>query len=128
MKILRYGEPHGNSSFRAISSRVKSCDALSSDLRKILLDRRLPDLNPDKTPIIEQWTIESYFAPMITGYIHYPGNPDPKASEWLGFTMPIELLSVGEQAARSMSRWYRLGTPSPWAADTVKIWADPHER
>ncbi|NKM28646.1 hypothetical protein [Rhizobium laguerreae] len=128
MKILRFGEPDANSSFRAIGARVKSCSALSADLRKILLDRRLPELDPKKTPIIENWAIENYMAPMLTGYIHDPQNPDPRSSEWLSFTMPLELLSVAENTARSMSRWYRLGTPSPWAVDTVKAWGDPHER
>ncbi|NTF11091.1 hypothetical protein G6L37_34190 [Agrobacterium rubi] len=128
MKILRFGEPHDNSSFRAIRARVKSCEALSADLRTLIPDRRLPDLDPGSTPIIEQWAIENYMAPMLTGYIHYPGSAECVGSEWLGFTMPIELLSVAENAARSMSRWYRLGTPSPFAADTVKAWGGPHER
>ncbi|TBE06141.1 hypothetical protein [Rhizobium ruizarguesonis] len=41
MKILRFCEPDAGSSFRAIGARAKSCNALSADLRKILLDRRL---------------------------------------------------------------------------------------
>lgn len=128
MRILRYGEANDNSSYRAIRERLQSLNALSEDLRAIIKNRRMPMLDPSKTPIIEQWAIETYMAPMLTGFIHDPDRPDPKASEWLGFTAPIELLSVSESAARSMVQWYRLGTPSPWAADSVKVWGDPRAK
>lgn len=128
MRILRFGEPEGNSSLRAITARVKSSDVLSADLRKILMDRCIPALDPCETPIVEQWAIETYLAPMLTGYIHYPSRPNPRSSEWLSFTAPLELLSVAGNAARSMERWYRLGTPSAWAEDTVKAWSDPRDR
>ncbi|MGO7554275.1 MULTISPECIES: hypothetical protein [Rhizobium] len=123
MRILRFGEAEGNSSLRAIRRRVEASDLLSSDLRGILKDRRLPVIDPLETPIIEQWVIENYPAAMLTGYIHYPNKPDPWASEWLSFTAPLELLSVEANLARSMARWYRLGTPSPWAKDTLAAWS-----
>ncbi|ATN33602.1 hypothetical protein ACO34A_07255 [Rhizobium sp. ACO-34A] len=88
----------------------------------------MPVLDPFETPIIEEWAIENYPAPMLTGYIHDPKNPDPRSSEWLSFTAPLELLSVEENVARSMLRWYRLGHPSKWAADTLKAWSHPDDR
>ncbi len=128
MRILRFGEENDNSSYRAIRERLQSLSVLSDDLRGIIRDRRMPTLDPSKTPIIEQWAIETYMAPMLTGYIHHPNRPDSKASEWLSFTAPIELLSVSGSAARSMVQWYRLGTPSPWAADSVKVWGNPRAK
>lgn len=128
MKILRFGEANGNSSIRAIMERIRACDALSDDLRRIVRARHVPVLDPSATPVVHQWAIEPYMSPMLTGYIHYPDRPDPRASEWLGFTAPLELLSVSLGAARSMSRWYRLGTPSPWAEDSVKVWGDTDEK
>jgi len=128
MKILRLGEADKNSSIQAIRNRLRACEALADDLRHILRDRHVPVLDASTTPVVEQWAIETYMAPMLTGYIHYPDTPDPKASEWLGFTAPLELLSVSGSAARSMARWYRLGVPSPWAEDSVKVWGDPNEK
>jgi hypothetical protein len=128
MRILRFGERDANSTLRSIKRRAEQADLLSYDLRRLLKERRMPVLDPLETPIIEEWVIENYPAPMLTGYIHDPKNLDPKASQWLSFTAPLELLSVEENLARSMLRWYRLGNPSEWAADTLKAWSHPDDR
>ncbi|MBY5896708.1 MULTISPECIES: hypothetical protein [Rhizobium] len=128
MKILRFGEPKGNSSIRAIVGRINSSATLIADLSLILSERSLPVLDPAESAIVEQWTIETYMAPMLTGYIHYPKRFDPKAAEWLSFTTPIELMSIQGGAVRSMDRWYRLGTPSAFAEDSVKVWSSSDGR
>jgi hypothetical protein len=122
MKLLRFGEPEGNSSSRSISSRINSSASLTADLSRILIDRSLPILNPDDGPLVEEWNIESRMVPMLTGYFRYQKKVDPRGEEWLSFTAPLELLSVEGGLARSMERWYRLGKPSPFAKDMVQIW------
>jgi len=124
MKLLRYGEPQGNSSVRAISARINSSASLTADLSRILVDRTLPILNSDEGPLVEDWNIESCMVPMLTGYFRYQKKIDPRGEEWLSFTAPLELLSVEGGAARSMERWYRLGKPSPFAKDMVRIWGE----
>ncbi|TAY99662.1 hypothetical protein [Rhizobium leguminosarum] len=128
MKMLRFGELDGNSSARSFERRIATCELLSSDLQNVLHKRRLPLLDALKTPVIEEWAIECYFAPMLTGHIHYPNQPAPMGPGWLSFTMPIELLSVQQKLARSSESWYRLGAPGPWAADTVKAWSSSDDR
>lgn len=128
MKILRFGERDVNSTISSFRRRIESSDLLSADLRRIHQERRLPLLDPLETPVIESWVIENYQAPMLTGFIHDPKDPDPRASEWLSFTQPLELLSVEQNMARSMTRWYRLGTPSPLAALALQAWSNPHDR
>lgn len=122
MKLLRFGEPEGNSSLRAISARINSSASLTADLSRILVDRTLPIVNPDEGPLVEDWNIESCMVPMLTGYFRYQKKIDPRGEEWLSFTAPLELLSVEGGVARSIERWYRLGKPSPFAQDMVRIW------
>ncbi|MES5099528.1 hypothetical protein ABUK73_14970 [Agrobacterium sp. BA1120] len=124
MELLRFGEPQGNSSPRAISARINSSASLTADLSRILLDRALPLLNPDHGPLVEDWNIESRMVPMLTGYFRYQEKIDLCGEEWLSFTAPLELLSVEGGVVRSMERWYRLGKPSPFAKDMIRIWAE----
>ncbi|OCI97015.1 hypothetical protein A6U86_15485 [Rhizobium sp. AC27/96] len=109
---------------RAICARINSSANLTADLGRILVDRTLPILNPEEVPLVEEWNIESYMAPMLTGYFRYQKKIDPRGAEWLSFTAPLELLSVEGGVARSMERWYRLGKPSPFAQDMVRIWGE----
>ncbi|MBB2678482.1 UNVERIFIED_ORG: hypothetical protein M2312_001988 [Rhizobium esperanzae] len=123
MRLLRFGEPEGNSSLRAISLRSGIHNDLAADLRRLLADRSIPPLDPDNVTLVEDWTIEEYICPMLVGRFRDPKKSDGLPREWLSFSTALELISLEGKAARSLTQWYRLGEPSPLAEDAVRIWS-----
>jgi hypothetical protein len=128
MKLLRFGEPDGNSSVRAINSRLRIHKDLAADLRLLLSERSMPQLNPDVVTLVEDWTIEKYISPMLVGRFRDPRKSNGLPFDWLSFSTPLELISVEAKAARSLTRWYRLGKPSPLADYAVHNWSLPDGR
>ncbi|MBY4606368.1 hypothetical protein K6M90_01595 [Rhizobium sp. 9T] len=128
MKLLRFGEPDGNSSLRAINSRLRIHKELAGDLRLLMTQRSMPRLNPDVVTLVEDWTIEKYVCPMLVGRFQDPRESSGLPADWLSFSAPLELISVDAKAARSLTQWYRLGEPSPLAEDAVHIWSFPDGR
>ncbi|MGO8236085.1 hypothetical protein ACC806_07765 [Rhizobium ruizarguesonis] len=123
MRLLRFGEPDGNSSLRDINSRLRFHKELAGDLRLLLKERSMPPLNPDVVTLVEDWTIERYVCPMLVGRFRDPRKPSGLPADWLGFSSPLELISIEAKAARSLTQWYRLGEPSNLAEDAVNIWS-----
>ncbi|MBY5448095.1 hypothetical protein [Rhizobium leguminosarum] len=128
MRLLRFGEPDGNSSLRDINSRLRVHKELAGDLRLLVAQRSMPRLNPDVVTLVEDWTIENYVCPMLVGRFRDPTGSSDLPADWLSFSTPLELISVGAKAARSLTQWYRLGEPSPLAKDAVDIWSFPDGR
>ncbi len=128
MKLLRFGETDGNSSLRAINSRMHVHKGLAADLRLLVKGRSMPQLDPEVVTLVEDWTIEKYVCPMLVGRFRDPRQPGGLPSDWLSFSTPLELISVEANAARSLTQWYRLGEPSPLANDAVNIWSLPDGR
>jgi hypothetical protein len=81
-------------------------------------------LDPNVTPIIEQWFVEKWIVPTLVGYISYPDNSLPRHGnhQAMSFTAPLHLFSLQGGMARSSQRWYRLGCPSPIAQDSLRGW------
>ncbi|GES49974.1 hypothetical protein Rhsp01_34420 [Rhizobium sp. NBRC 114257] len=123
MVLLRYGEPEKNSSLRSISARARALRSLSLDLQSVAVSKTLPFLDDKVVPIVEDWYVDKLTLPTLVGRIHYPGRSDPKAWGEFRFTAPIELLSLAGGCALATSRWYRLGSPLPIAADTLATWS-----
>jgi hypothetical protein len=128
MRLLRFGEPRDNSSLRAINLKLRIHEDLTADLRQLLTDRTLPILDPSEVTLVEDWTIEKYVCPMLVGHFRDPRKCDAVPSDWLSFSTPLEMVSVHGKAARSLTRWYRLGEPSPLAEDSLRIWSSPDGR
>ncbi|ANL41448.1 hypothetical protein [Rhizobium phaseoli] len=128
MKLLRFGEFDGNSSLRAINSRLRIHQQLADDLRLLLKERSIPHLDPDFVTLVEDWTIENYVCPVLVGRFQDPRRPGGLPADWLSFSTQLELVSVEAKAARSLTQWYRLGEPSPLAKDAVDIWSFPDGR
>ena len=128
MRLLRFGEPDDNSSLRAIDLRQRIHNELAADLRLVLKKRSMPQLDPDAVTLVEDWTIERYTCPMLVGSFRNPRKRDGLPADWLSFSGPLELLSLEAKVARSLTKWYRLGEPSPLAKDALEIWSFPDGR
>lgn len=128
MNLLTFGEPHGNSSLRAINSRQRIHKELAADLRLILKNQSLPHLNPDVVTLVEDWTIESCVCPMLVGRFQNPKGASGLPQDWLSFSTPLELISFEAKAARSLTQWYLLGKPSELARDAAANWSYPKGR
>ncbi|TAW57484.1 hypothetical protein ELI17_14640 [Rhizobium ruizarguesonis] len=85
----------------------------------------MPRLNPDVVTLVEDWTIENCVCPMLVGRFRDPTKSVGLPSDWLDFSTPLELVSVEAKAARSLTRWYRLGEPSPLAEESLHNWSFP---
>ncbi len=128
MKLLRFGEQNVNSSLRAINSRQRIHKDLAADLRLVLKERSMPQLDPDAVTLVEDWTIETYTCPMLVGSFRNPRMRDGLPADWLSFSGPLELLSLNAKVARSLTQWYRLGEPSLLAEKALEIWSFPDGR
>ncbi|WP_047454622.1 hypothetical protein [Rhizobium rhizogenes] len=128
MRLLRFGEPDGNSSLRELSSRLRIHKELADDLQRLLTERSIPHLNPEVVTLVEDWTVEKYICPMLVGRFQDPRKPGDLPADWLSFSAPLELISIEAKAARSLTQWYRLGEPSALAEDAVHIWSFPDGR
>lgn len=123
MKLLRFGEPEDNSPFSAIKSRMRTHEALAVDLRRLLRARTMPVLDPNEVTLVEDWTIENYVCPMLVGHFRDPSGCNGLQPNWLSFSTPLEMISRHGKAARSLTRWYRLGEPSPLAEESLRSWS-----
>ncbi|RWY79159.1 hypothetical protein EHI46_00255 [Rhizobium leguminosarum] len=128
MKLLRFGEADGNSSLRTIGSRLRAHKDLASDLRLLLQERSIPQLDPDIVTLVEDWTIEKYVCPILVGRFRDPRKPVGPPANCFDFSTPLELISVEGKAARSLTQWYCLGEPSPLADDAVRTWSFTNDR
>jgi hypothetical protein len=122
MELLRFADKRGNASLRRLDREATQWHQLAKDLRLISNSKSLPELDPDQTPIIDDWYLNSCLMPMIVGRITYPGRMtfDEAYNACVKYTSPIHLFSDLGQAARSSTRWYRLGRRSILADDTIK--------
>jgi hypothetical protein len=129
MEMLRFGKAKSNSSLRSIIRQADAWKQVARDLRAIADRRALPELDPDNTPVIDQWFVEKYTVPMLIGYVSYPDDrePDHGRYAWMNFTAPLVLFSHRGGMARSAERWYRLGCPSLIAEDTIGRWSTKGE-
>jgi len=125
MTLLRFGEPDGNSSLRALNSRLRIHKELAGDLRRLLTERSMPLLNADTVTLVEDWTIEKCICPMLVGRFRDPSKLSGLPADWLSFSSPLELISLEAKVARSLTHWYRLGKPSPLAEHAVHHWSFP---
>lgn len=127
MDMLRFGEAQANSSLRSIVRCANEWYHLAKDLRGIADRKSLPALDPSTTPIVNEWFIEKCMVPMLVGHISYPDQrgDDHGRYGWMNFTAPLHLFSCEGEMARSSTRWYRLGTPSPLAERSVDRWSTP---
>lgn len=129
MDMLRFGETQANSSFRAIIRCANEWHRLAKDLRGIADRKSLPALDPGTTPIVNEWSVERFMVPMLVGNICYPDErgDDHGRFGWMNFTAPLHLFSCRGEMARSSTRWYRLGKPSPLAESSVERWSARRE-
>ncbi|MBV7522118.1 hypothetical protein [Ensifer sp. ENS12] len=125
MDMLRFGESQANSSLRSIIRSANEWHQLAKDLRGIAARKSLPVLDASTTPIVNEWFVEKFMVPMLVGHISYPEKTvnGHGAYGWLNFTAPLHLFSCEGEMARSSTRWYRLGTPSPLAERSVERWS-----
>jgi hypothetical protein len=129
MDMLRFGEAESNSSLRSIIRHANSWKQVARDLRAIADSRALPELDPNTTPVIDQWFIEKCVVPMLIGHVSYPDDRKPGHGKyaWMNFTAPLVLFSHRGGMARSSRRWYRLGCPSLIAEDSISRWSTKGE-
>lgn len=122
--MLRYGEIDFNSSLRAIIRRANASHRLARDLRQVADLRSLPSADQEALPVVDMWFVDKCMLPTLVGHIRQPdgGCDDHAKPRRMEFTAPLHLLSVQERLARSASRWYRLGSPSPVAEESVARW------
>ena len=95
---------------RRIESEIARLESLLADLRRIA-NGRVPfrgDI-PD-APLIDGWSFDLIQHLCLRGVVS--GHPDPRVGKpgWITATSDLWVLDRVRGVARTMNRWYRLGT------------------